>query len=343
MRTWRSLAVVAAGLSVGLAAALGMAPQQRVTIKLATLAPDGSPWHRILKDMGHEWQRDTQGRVRLVIYPGGVAGDGRSMLRKIRLGALQGAALTVSGMSELDPAFNVFQIPLFFDSIDEFFYVLEQMSPLLKERLESRGFVVLQWGYGGWMHIFVKRPIQTVEELKRLKMFTGAGDDRMVRLWRSNGFRPVALSQTDIMMGLQSGMIDGIPVPPLAALATQWYKHTPYMIEPGVTPLVGATVVNAEAWAKISERDRAALLAAARRAEERLAAEIPAKDEESIVEMEERGLEVIRVRAGHQEDPWRATAESFARSMRTALVPDEVFDLAVRFRSDFRESRAGGG
>jgi TRAP-type C4-dicarboxylate transport system substrate-binding protein len=106
---------------------------------LATLAPDGSPWHRILEDMGHEWQQATNGRVRLVIYPGGVAGDDRATLRKIRHGQLQGATLTVTGLSELDDAFNVFQIPLFFASIEEFFFVLHRLGPLLSQRLEATG------------------------------------------------------------------------------------------------------------------------------------------------------------------------------------------------------------
>ena len=306
-------------------------------IKLATMAPDGSPWHKILKDMGNEWQEQTQGRVRLVIYPGGVAGDDRNTLRKIRHRQLHAGTLTVGGLSDIDPAFNVFSIPLFFDSYEEYAHVLEAMTPVLQERLEAKGFILLHWAYGGWVHIFSKQSVETVDDLKRLKMFTGAGDEGMVRLWKSNGFTPVALAPTDIMMGLQSGMIEGVPVPPLGALAMQWFKHVPYMLDPGVAPLVGGTVISREAWNKISEPDRTVLVKAAHRAEERLAREIPEKDSKSIDEMEKRGLTVVRVEAGEGAASWRATAESFAKKMRASMVPEDVFDMAMKYRTDFRK------
>lgn len=316
------------------------APAQRARVKLATLAPDGSPWHRVLADMGHEWQQATDGRVRLVIYPGGVAGDDRATLRKIRHGQLQGATLTVKGLTELDDAFNVFQIPLFFDSIEEFFFVLHRLGPLLSRRLEERGLVTLHWGYGGWLHFFSKTPTRTVSDLQRLKMYTGAGDDRMTRLWRQNGYNPVALATTDIMVGLQSGMIDGLPAPPLGALAFQWYRHTPYMLDPGFAPLIGATVIDKRAWEKLSEDDRQALLESARRAGERLAVEIPEKDEESLAEMIMRGLQVIRVDIEEEADPWRAAAESFAESFRATMVPEDVLDLALQYRAEYRRGPA---
>ena len=162
----------------------------------------------------------------------------------------------------------------------------------------------------------------------------------MVRLWRQNGYNPVVLSPTDIMVGLQSGMIDGLPAPPLGALAFQWYRHTPYVLSPGVAPLMAATVIDKRAWEKMSEDDREALLESARRAGERQADEIPEKDEESLAEMIMRGLQVIRVELGEDSDPWQAEADSFAESFRASLVPEEVFDLALRYRAEFRRGPA---
>lgn len=343
--TWRHRHRVlrVAALAMGCLVALGPgeAHAQRTRVKLATLAPDGSPWHRILEDMGHEWQQATNGRVRLVIYPGGVAGDDMAAVRKIRHGQLQAATLTVAGLSELDDAFNVFQIPLFFASIEEFFFVLHRLGPLLSRRLEEHGLVTLHWGYAGWLHFFSKVPTRTVSDLKRVKMFTSAGDDRMARLYRQNGYNPVVLSQTDIMVGLQSGMIDGLPAPPLGALAFQWYRHTPYVLSPGVAPLIGVTVIDERVWEKMSEDDREALLESARRAGERQAVEIPEKDEESLAEMIMRGLQVIRVDVvGGEANPWRAAAESFAESFRTSMVPEDVLDLALQYRAEYRRSPA---
>jgi len=310
------------------------------TVKLATLAWDGSPWHKRLQEMGDEWQQKTEGRVRLNIYPGGVAGDDPVLVRKIRVGQLHAGALTVGGLGEIDPAFSLFAVPMFFDSFEEFTYVLEKMTPVLKERLDEKGFVLLHWGYGGWVHIFSKRPVRTVDDLKGLKMFTWAGDDSLVQVWKSNGFRPVALESTDILVGLQTGMIEGMPTPPLAALISQWFRQTPYMLSPGVTPLVGATVVSKRAWNQISERDQAVILEAARAAESRLAVEIPQKDLESIEAMKKRGLTVIDVSSGQQAEAWRATAESFASGVRSSIVPAEIFELALKYRTEFRSENS---
>jgi TRAP-type C4-dicarboxylate transport system substrate-binding protein len=179
-----------------------------------------------------------------------------------------------------------------------------------------------------------------VSDLKRVKMYTSAGDDRMTRLWRQNGYNPVVLSSTDIMVGLQSGMIDGLPAPPLGALAFQWYRHTPYVLSPGFAPLIGATVIDKRAWEKMSEDDREALLESARRAGGRQADEIPEKDEESLAEMTMRGLEVIRVDVEGEANPWRAAAESFAESFRTTMVPEDVLDLALQYRAEYRRDAA---
>ncbi|MDX1389730.1 MAG: TRAP transporter substrate-binding protein DctP, partial [Acidobacteriota bacterium] len=304
---------------------------------VATLAPDGSPWHKLLEEMGNEWQEKTDGRVRLVIYPGGVAGSDSDMVRKIRLGQLQGAALTVNGLASIDPAFNLFSVPLFFDSFEEYTYVLDKMTPVLSERLEAKGFVLVHWGHGGWIHMFSTKPVRTVSDLKRIKIFTTAGDNPMIRVWQENGFNAVALATTDVLTGLQTGMIEGLPVPPLGALAMQWYKQTPYMLDTGVAPLIGATVIAKGTWAGISEADRRVMLDAGRRVQEQLSVEIPEKDASSVVEMKKRGLEVISI------DPsdaaaWETLARSLADSMRATMVPEEIFDLALRYRTEYRKS-----
>jgi TRAP-type C4-dicarboxylate transport system substrate-binding protein len=326
-------------LMLGVAPVLG-AP---VTVRLATLAPDGSAWHNVLKDMSHEWNERTDGRVRVRIYPGGVAGDDPDMVRKLRIGQLQAGAITSAGLTDIDPAFNVFSIPLFFDSFEEFFYVLDKMTPTLKSRLEAKGFVPLNWAHAGWIHLFSKEPVRTVADLKRVKMFTWAGDDDMGRLWKSEGFRPVPLASTDILVGLQTGMIDGIPATPYPALLSQWYRHTPYMLKPGVGPLMGGTVMSMKTWTKISEDDRASLLEAAARAGERLRSEIPEKDLSAVREMEKRGLTVIDALAGEQSEQWRETAVAFASRVRESLVPEEIFEMASRYRDEFRRTHTEEG
>lgn len=141
-------------------------------VKLATLIPSGTPWDQALREMGDEWTNGTDGRVVLRIYPGGVAGDEPDVLRKLRIGQLQAATVTVAGLATIDDGFRVFQVPMLFDSYEELQFVLERLAPTLVERLEKKDLVLLNWGLGGWVHLFSKQEIRTPEDLKKAKLFT---------------------------------------------------------------------------------------------------------------------------------------------------------------------------
>jgi TRAP-type C4-dicarboxylate transport system substrate-binding protein len=329
-------ALIPAALLLALLAPRPTASQAPVTIKLASLVPDGSVWHKVLLGMGAQWSQTTQGRVALRVYPGGVAGDEPDMVRKMRIGQLQAAALTVVGLSAIDEAFKVFEIPMFFDSYGELLTVLDRMEPTLRQRLDARGFVMLNWGHAGWVHMFTRKPATSVDDLKRLKMYVWAGDDRMVSMWKENGFQPVPLAMTDIVTGLQTGMFDALPTTPLAALSLQWFRTTPNMGEIGIAPLVGALVVTKQAWSRISDADRVALLTACKKAEAQLEMQIPGQDSLAVVEMEKRGLTLIRATPAAAAE-WRATSDQFAAKMRATMVPAEIFDLAFRERDAYRK------
>lgn len=340
-RTRRALGAAAALLLAWTTLFLPAALAQGSVIKLATLVPDGSVWHKVLREMGEDWSKRTGARVSLKIYPGGVAGDEPDMVRKMRIGQIQAAALTITGLAEIDDAFNVFAVPMMFDSYPELFHVLDRMEPVLKQRLEAKGFVLLNWGHGGWVYFFSKQPVASLADLKKSKMFVWAGDDRMVQVWKATGFQPVALAATDIMPGLSTGMIDALPTTPLAAASLQWFRQTPHMTDAGLGPLVGGLVITKAAWNKISEADRKALLAACQVTEARLTRDVPAQDSASVKEMQGRGLKVVRVPAAEM-GAWRRVAQDFAGRMRGSIVPADVLEMATRERDAFRKRAAGG-
>jgi TRAP-type C4-dicarboxylate transport system substrate-binding protein len=303
-------------------------------IKLATLVPDGSVWDRALKNAGVEWSQSTQGRVSLRIYPGGVAGDEPDIIRKMRIGQVQAAALTVAGLAQIDPAFKVFTVPMFFQSYPELRAVLDKMTPLLKQRLEAKGFILLNWGHGGWVHIFGKQPVGTIADVKKLKLWVGLGDDDMVGLWKRNGYQPVSIAATDILTGLQSGMLEAIYTTPLAALSLQWFRQVPNMSEVGLAPLVGGTVITKQAWNKLADSDRQAILASCAKVEKKLEGDVPLQDEISVSEMKKRGLKSNPGDAA----AWQKEADLFASQMRGTLVPADAMDMARKERDTFRAS-----
>jgi TRAP-type C4-dicarboxylate transport system substrate-binding protein len=306
--------------------------QGRVTIRMASIAPDGSIWDRNLEQMGAEWRKASGGSVVLNVFPGGQLGDDSKVVSLLRGGRPEAAALTVIGLSRIDPAFNVFSMPFFFESYEELDAIRERLTPELDARLEEQGFKRLAWGNGGWVRVFSNAPVSTLDELKGMKLFTSAGEDDMVQWYKTNGFSPVALAMTDIQTGLSTGQIDAVPTTPTAALAFQWYSRTSHMLDLGVAPLVAGILVNTRAWNRIPENVRADMLQSAQALEDRLEAQIPEQDDASVEEMRKRGLTVHTP----EGDGWTEIAQSFAQSLRGGLVPADVYDLAKQARDDYR-------
>jgi len=333
-------ALLAVTLLPGLAFVPAAARAQATGVKLATLVPEGSVWDKALRDMGAEWTSSTQGRVTLRVYPGGVAGDEPDVVRKMRIGQIQAAAITTAGLASIDPSFNVFNVPMFFGSYPELFATLDKLEPILRQRLEAKGFMLLSWGHGGWVYFFTKAPIETVEGLRHTKMFTWAGNDQMVNVWKSKGFNPVPLAATDIMTGLQTGMIDSYPTTPLLGLTLQWYRQTPNMVGMGMAPLVGGLVMSKAAWMKIPESDRAKVLSACDHMEKRLEVEVPRQDTTAVSEMKKRGLTVNPVSAA-EAVVFRSVAEEFATAMAGVRIPQDVLTLARKERDAYRKTVAG--
>ena len=313
----------------------------RTVVKMATLAPDGSVWDELLAEMGADWQEATDGELALRIYPGGVAGDEPDLIRKMRIGQLNAAALTVGGLAALDPAFEIFEIPMFFESYEELFYVLEKMRPTLEKRLEDRGYVLLHWMHAGWIHLFSKQPIKTVDDLRKQKLFVWAGNDHLVQLYRKNGFKPVPLSATDVMTGLQTGMIEALPNTPLAALSLQWYRQTPYMQDLGLAPLVGGTVMTAKTWKSFSPDVQKKIREIALGTEKRLRKEVPEQDEKAVEEMKQRGMTVTQVPEAAMGQ-WREATVEFTKLKREQMTEKGLLDQLRQLRDAYRKDHGAG-
>jgi TRAP-type transport system periplasmic protein len=306
---------------------------QDLSVKLASIVPAGSIWDRELQRFAADSKQATGGRVTLTVFNGGAQGDEPSVLRKIRLDTLQAASFTVVGLASIDSGFNVFNLPFFFDSYEELNAVVEKLTPVLRKRLEKKGFVLLNWGHGGWLQLFSTKPVGTLAELKSLKLYTAAGDDRMTQWYKANGFQPRAMAMTDILTGLSTKMIEGVPTPPVAAMAFQWNRHTPYMLDIGIGPLVGATVVSTKTWNRISAADRAKLFELAQATEKRLQMVVPAQDAFAVLMLRQQGLTVTKATGSE----WRKEAEELSATMRGQMVPKDIFDLALKERNSFRQ------
>jgi TRAP-type C4-dicarboxylate transport system substrate-binding protein len=308
-------------------------------IKIATVAPKGSIYHRVLQETGQAYSEATGGRGRVVVYPDSLQGTESDTVRRMRVGQLDASMLTVVGLSEIDPSVAALQLmPMMFRSWEEVDHVREALRPMLEDKLGARGFAVLFWGEAGWVQFFTKEPITLPAEFKRSRIFVWAGDNAQLALMKSLGYQPVGLPITDILPGLETGMIDTVPMPPLWALVGQFDRVTRHMLRVNWVPIVGATVIRRGTLDALSPAARDALLASSRKAGEQLRAHREVQDQESIRAMQARGL-VVRPLTPELERAWRELAQEAWPLVRGSMVPAETFDRVQAVLAAYRAGR----
>ena len=312
----------------------------QTVIKMGTLAPDGSAWHQALQSMGERWRKISAGQVKLVIYPGGVLGDEPDMVNKMRIGQIQAAGLSGAGLSGIEPGVMALQIPMMFDSYEELDYVRERVAPRLEKMVEARGYVVLNWGDVGWVHFFTTRPATRLGDMRKMKLLTLAGDNDTLELWKANGFRAVPLAATDILTGLQTGLVEAVPNTPLFALLDQSFGIARNMIDVKWAPLIGATVITRRMWDSLPAAQRSDMMKAAREAGVSLRDGIRKMGDEAIVTMQKRRLQVIHADAAALAE-WRREAEGVYPKLRGGQVPAELFDEVRKLRDEYRATAVG--
>ena len=313
------------------------AAAQTVRVKMATLVPDGSSWHLVLKETADEWKRLSGGRVSVTLYAGGIAGDDPDVVRKMRLGTLQAGVLTSVGVAEIDRSVYALGVPMAYSSYEEVYGVLERLRPRLEGALESKGYVVLNWADGGWVHFFTKRPVTRPDDLRALKLFTWAGDTEAIEIWKSARFTPVPLQVPDVPTALQTGLVSALGSPAQVAILSQYYVHAKNVTDLPWQILFGATLINRTTWEQIPPDLRPALLTSARTAGESLREQIHASETRDIEAMKRNGLRVVAVDS-QARARWQQLAESMCAQMRGRVVPADIFDETLRLR-DARRRR----
>ena len=321
------LTVLAALLAVG-ADAFAAKP---MTIKVATVAPKGSVYHRVLQEIGEAWRKAQGNNARFIIYTDGSQGTEAATVRRLRVGQLQASMLTVAGLKEIEPSVTALQfMPMTFRNWDELDYVLEHIQPELERQFEQKGYKVLLWGMGGWVQFFSTRARLSPDDYKDAKIFAWAGTKDQQAMMISLGFDPVVLDLPDLLPALQTGMVDVVPVAPIWALSGQFYRYAPHMLDVDWVPIVGATVLSLKTWNAMRPEAQEAMTAAAAAAEETLREYRETLDRDAIGAMQERGLEV------HRPTP---LVKSVWPRIRGSMVPQETFDRVHELLADYREAQ----
>jgi TRAP-type transport system periplasmic protein len=312
-------------LSLILLLAAPAALAQEVTIKLGTLAPQGSTWHSLIKEMGEKWAEISGGRVKLKIYAGGTQGSEGDMVRKMGVGQLQAASMSNIGLHDIVADPMVFSTPGLITA-ELYAKVLPKVEARMNKQVEDKGYVVLSWAQVGAVHLFCTKPYATPEAASEAKVFAWDGDPASIEAFKLIGFKPVVLSSTDMVPSLQTGMINCINSAPAFVLSARLFDKANKMMDYPWSYLIGVTVVKKEVWEKIPADLRPKLIEVAKDVNARVDREVKRLNEDAIAAMKKQGLEVVKVDPG----PWQKAAQRSWPAIRGKVVSAPFFDEMVK-------------
>ena len=312
---------------------IGAPSNAQTVVKLGTIAPEQSIWHDALLRIRQQWRTISDGEVELRIYAGGVLGGEDEMLRKMQRRGLDAIAVSGAGLPLIDDIVACLNVPLLFESYEHLAQVRDAVAPELEAGIESRGYKVLGWTEAGWIHFFAKDPVRVPEDLRRQRLWTSTGAPDHERLLNQFGFRVVPLPMTDMLTGLQTGLIDAIDVPPLFALVDRSFQDASYMTDLAFAPLNSAIVINLDVWERIPEHFHADFLDAVQSAVGGLRDEIQTAEREAIDEMVARGLTIVELDDAAMGE-WEALAESAYPEISCASNHPQLFDRVLSLATD---------
>lgn len=335
MTILRKLAALVLGASVALGAVA--ADKQ---LRIGTLAPKNSLYHRQLMELGEAWRDAQGGSGKYLVFPDGSQGGETDMVRRMRIGQLQGGLLSVVGLREIEPSIAALQtMPLMFRSWEEVDYVREKLRPGMEKKFLDKGFVVLAWGDAGWVRFFSKDAGVRPDDYKKMKFFAWGAESEQQEIMKSLGYTPVPLETSDILPAIQTGMINAVPSTPYFALATQIYNTANNMLDLNWAPIVGALVVTKKSWDELTPEGQAKFREAGAKAGVHLRAKARQEVDEAVDAMKKRGLNENKPNP-EQLKEWYDLAEKLYPKIRGRLVPADTYDEVVGHLKTYRSGKA---
>ena len=327
----RSAVMKIAGLSF-IALSLMMPPAASVAktleIKIATLAPGGSSWMQTFHSIDAEVREKTDKQVGFKFYPGGVLGDEKDMLRKMHIGQIHGAALTSAGLSAIFNEMDVFQIPFLFESYHEVDYVTEEMGAFFQKGFDENGYILLGWSEGGFVRLMSTTPVATLDDLRKVKVWTWEDSPMTKAIFDQANVSAIPLSVPDVLVGLQTGLVNVVYAPPIGAISLQWFTKIKYMTDVNLIYLIGGLVIQKKVFNKISPDHQKILLETCRRRMNELKTTIRKENQEAIQVMVKHGVKIITPTPAQVADfkkvsdqaMQRLEGKSFSKKIRDEVI-----------------------
>jgi TRAP-type C4-dicarboxylate transport system substrate-binding protein len=316
---------------------------KRHLIKFATLAPEGSTWMKVMRDFARSVKEKTGGQVRFRIYPGGVQGDEKDVVRKIRIGQLHSAGFTGVGLGEILPEVRILELPFLFLKEGEVDFAHEKIDPRLIKDFDKKGYVLLGWAEVGLVHLFSKRPIKNKADLKSAKLWAWDGDPLAKAYFEALDLSPISLSVTDVLTSLQTGLIDTVYASPLGAIALQWFTKVKYMTRLPVSNATGAVLVSKRIFNRLSPEQQSVLKAEGKRHFGRLIRLSREENRQAIQEIQKEGVELLPMPSPKDLQDFLDVGRSTWNRLSGKLFPPDLLAEVLSALSEYRKTQTATG
>jgi TRAP-type C4-dicarboxylate transport system substrate-binding protein len=267
--------------------------EKSVLIKMATLAPEGSSWMKTFNTLKTEVMKKTENKVQFRIYAGGVLGDEMDMLRKLKIGQIQGVALTSAGLSTLFKEMDVLQVPFLFQAYDEVDTILKKMDSFFRKGFEDNGYVFLGWSEAGFVYLMSTLPISSVADLKKAKVWIWEESPMSKAIFDEAGVKAIPLTVPDVLVGLQTGLVDVVYAPPTGAISLQWFTKVKYLTDFPLVYLAGGVIVKKDIFRQIPQTSQNFILESFQQHLDQLKAVTRNENRDAVKVMVKNGVKLI--------------------------------------------------
>lgn len=310
--------------------------EEAYVLKFATLAPQGSTWMNIISDWANKVEKESQGRLKFKLYGGGVSGDEPDVLRKIRFGQLHGGAMTGHGIGYIYSPTRVLEIPFLFRSYDEVDHVRAQLMPEIREGFHQNGFELIGWMEVGFIQLFSRVPIYSIDDMKKRRIWLWQGDPLGTAFFAASGLAPVPLPITEVFTSLSTGLIDTTIAPPLGAIAFQWFTKTPYMTDIPVMDGIGGLIVSRKFFDGLPKDLQQLLRLTGEEAGTRLLVETRRDNEKSLAVLKQNGVTFTSEWKDKDSDLYDLRDRAAAMLAKDGYIPAPFYEKARKSLNDYR-------
>jgi TRAP-type transport system periplasmic protein len=309
---------------------------QQYTIKFASIAPEGSTWMNVMKEFDAAVQKESGGRIKFRMYPSGVQGDEKTVIRKIGVGQLNAAGFTGVGMGEIAPKVRILDMPFLIRKSEEADNLYKVFNDELGQAFEANGYILLGWAEVGFVYVFSNSPINKPEDIKQLKMWVWDGDPVAETSFQALDIKPIPLSFDNVRTSLQTGMVNAFYTTPYAAIALQWYTQAKYMVDFPLTCSAGAVLLSKKYFDTMPKDLQDILLKNGKIYMKKLTEAGRLDNKKSLAELQKRGI--IFTQTNDEEVREYVKVGIKARRMLVGKMYDEDFMKRVeKAVEDFRK------